>query len=88
MYHPEIRNRIRLSVAAYAYEVCADPIMSDAEFDALAASIVPAVATNRPDLDQFFAETFDPSTGAWVHQHPDLPGIRRLYDSVYACARR
>ena len=29
----EIRNRIRLSVAAYAYEYKDDPIMSDDEFD-------------------------------------------------------
>ena len=29
----EIRNRIRLSVAAYAYEYKDDPVMSDASFD-------------------------------------------------------
>ena len=32
----EIRNRIRLSVAAYAYEYKDDPIMSDDDFDKLA----------------------------------------------------
>ena len=29
----EIRRRIRLSVAAYAYEVHNDSVMSDGEFD-------------------------------------------------------
>ena len=32
----EIRNRIRISVAAYAYEYKDDPIMSDENFDKLA----------------------------------------------------
>ena len=35
----EVRNRIRLSVAAYAYEYKDDPIMSDDEFDALSNKI-------------------------------------------------
>ena len=31
----EIKNRIKLSIAAYAYEYKSDPIMSDDEFGAL-----------------------------------------------------
>ena len=38
-YSKEIRNRIKLSVAAYAYEYHDDSIMSDAEFDKLALQI-------------------------------------------------
>jgi hypothetical protein len=45
IYAPEVaierRNRIRVALAAWAYERYADPIMSDAEFDKLAQAIRP-----------------------------------------------
>lgn len=79
----ETRNRIRVSVAAFAYEVENSPIMSDAEFDALAASIDPDFTTGRGPEDLFFLMEFEPHTGSWIHKHPDLPGIKRLYESFY-----
>lgn len=82
-YNPEIRSRIRLAVAAYAYEIAADPIMSDAEFDKLALSIRPRELTGAPLPDLFFLESFEPHTGSWIHDHPDLPGIARLYETHY-----
>jgi hypothetical protein len=81
--NPEIRNRIRLAVAAYAYEFENDPIMSDAEFDALATEINDWVATGNKKLDVFFRDKFLPDTGMWVHSHPDIPGLRRLYHTFY-----
>lgn len=74
----ERRNRIRAAAAAYAYEVDSDPIMSDAEFDALCLKIRPEVATGDGTLDEFFRTEFDPSTGSWVHRHPDKAGLRRV----------
>lgn len=82
-FNPEIRNRIRLSVAAYAYEVAADPIMSDGEFDKLALAIRPRELTGRPILDLFFLESFEPHTGIWIRDHPELAGIARLYETHY-----
>jgi hypothetical protein len=82
-YDPEIRNRIRLAVAAYAYEVENDPVMSDAEFDMLAKSINPRVLTGRALCDLFFLESFEPHTGSWIHDYPDLPGIERIYRDHY-----
>ena len=41
----EIKNRIKLSIAAYAYEYKSDPIMSDDEFDQLALKINPEEKT-------------------------------------------
>lgn len=67
----EIKRRIRVAAAAYAYEVENDPIMSDAEFDKLARSIDVTIHTNRADLDQFFRTEFSPHTGHWVHRHPE-----------------
>lgn len=77
--NPEIRNRIRVAVAAYAYEIENDPIMSDADFDKLAASIDPDIETGNSDLDHFFWTFFSPDTGMWVHDHPEIEGLRRIY---------
>lgn len=79
----ETRLRIVLAVAAYAYEMANDPIMSDADFDHLARSVCLDVDTTRPDLDAWFRKSFDPSTGMWVRSHPELDKIRRLFLRVY-----
>lgn len=79
---PEERQtwlRIRLAVAAYAYEFEDASIMSDAEFDRLSLEVDPSVPTGNDALDMFFKGQFDPSTGQWIHRHPDLQGIRRIY---------
>lgn len=67
----ETRRRIRLSLAAYAYEALMISIMSDNEFDKLAQSIDLTIDTRRPDLDKWFRKNFQPHTGMWIHGHPD-----------------
>lgn len=52
--------------------------MSDAEFDRLARSIRPTMTTGNVRLDWFFLTQFDPSTGVWVHKHPDKAGLARV----------
>lgn len=79
----ETRNRIRVSVAACAYEIEDDPIMTDAEFDSLCAQIDTTIATTRSVEDLFFLTEFEPHTGSWIHKHPDLPGIKRLFENFY-----
>ena len=78
MFNPEIRNRIRVAAAAYAYELENDPILSDAEFDALCLTINPQVETGNPVTDKFFREEFDPNTGSWVHRHPNKEGLSKI----------
>ena len=85
-YCVETRNRIRLAVAAYAYEVENDSVMSDAEFDALARSINPLVSTGNPTLDWFFLTSFSPDTGSWVHRHPGIEGLRRIWVDYHSRA--
>ena len=82
---PEVerRNRIRLSVAAFAYECMGDSIMSDAEYDRLAYSIRPQVMTGRFNLDAFFLSRFSPDTGMWIHDHPELAKVRDTYERHY-----
>lgn len=79
----ERRNRIRLSVAAFAYEIVGESIMTDAEFDRLALSIRPQITTGRINLDAFFLGRFSPNTGMWIHQHPELAKVRDLYYRRY-----
>lgn len=75
----EIRRRIQLSVAAYAYEFENNPIMSDDLFDWFAGRISRRLGTCHPVLDEFFVVHFSPMTGMWIHHHPELDGIRRIY---------
>lgn len=71
--------RIRLAVAAYAYEVENDSIMSDAEFDRLSLEVDVSIKTGNRKLDNFFSKHFDPSTGQWVHKHPEKRKLRDIY---------
>lgn len=80
---PETHKRIKVAVAAYAYEIAGAEIMPDAEFDALAASIDLTVATGRPDMDCWFIFNFQPHTGQWIWKHPQLQRIGEIYESVY-----
>jgi hypothetical protein len=79
----QIWLRIRLSIAAYAYEFCDNSIMSDAQFDRMCDGIKPSIKTGNKLMDKFFKEKFDPSTGQWIHQHPELDKIKHLYETFY-----
>lgn len=79
----EIRNRIKLSVAAYAYEMDSNSIMSDGDFDSLCLKINVDTDTGNTLLDTFFRDEFNPSTGQWIHKHPELEGIRNIYEKYY-----
>jgi len=80
----ERRNRIKLAVAAYAYEFRNTSIMSDGEFDELAKQIDPTISTGHAILDKFFRTQFQPDTGQWVHKHPELGKLVNLYQKHYA----
>lgn len=76
----ETKRRIDLCVATYAYEIADNPIMPDHQWDRLAQFINPKLGTCHPIVDEFFAAEFSPMTGMWIHNHPDLAGIKRLYE--------
>ena len=83
MINQEIRNRILVSVAAYAYEYLNAPIMSDADFDALSQQIDITKQTGNKTLDTFFEKYFTPDTGLWIHKHPEKTRLKYLYDNYY-----
>jgi len=77
----ERRIRIRLSLAALAYETDRPLTMTDAEFDALALQSDPSVRTGR--LDDWWVKEFSPHTGQWVHTHPELDKLEKCYNECY-----
>ena len=79
----EIKNRIKLSIAAYAYEYKSDPIMSDDDFDQLALKINPQENTGNIKLDNFFRKHFAADTGLWVRKHPELNKLEWLYNEYF-----
>ncbi|UOF81738.1 DNA ligase [Caudoviricetes sp.] len=79
----ERKARIRISVAAWAYENSLRPIMSDADYDALSKSINPRLATGNPRLDHFFKRHFSPHTGLWIHKHPEPQALADIYHRYY-----
>lgn len=88
----ERRRRILVSVAAYAYEIQNEPLISDHAFDHYAEQIDVSIDTGRPDLDAFFRAEFSPMTGMWIRNHPELDKIevtwRRYYHNVVLRLRR
>ena len=79
----ERRLRIKLSIAAYSYEFKDVSIVSDAEFDKMCREVDLSVDTGNELIDKYFKETFDSSTGQWIHKHPELDKIEYLYDQFY-----
>ena len=80
MVEIERRRRIRLAVAAYAYEFMNDSVMSDHEFDRLSEQVDLTVSTGNRKLDSFFKKNFEPATGMWVRKHPEKDKLRRIYE--------
>ena len=78
----ERRNRIKIAVAAYSYEIENNPIMSDEQFDSLAKTINLELKTGFKKLDDFFLSEFQPHTGQWIHKHPELNKIAGIYNRL------
>ena len=79
----EIRLRIRLSVAAWAYEVADSAIMTDHDFDRLCLEVDTSIDTGNAKLDKFFREEFSPHTGVWVRKHPEQHKLKFIYYEYY-----
>lgn len=79
----ETRRRIRLAIWAYAYEFQNHSIVSDAVFDVESYQVNLAIETDRLDLDYWFRANFEPCTGLWIHQHPQLERIGEIYRGNY-----
>ena len=83
MYSKEIKNRIKLSVAAYAYEFLGDSIMTDHQYDELSLEINQNEKTGNEKMDNFFKTQFEPCTGMWIRKHPEIKRLDYLYKKYY-----
>ena len=79
----ERRLRIKLAIAAFAYEYKDVSIISDAEFDKMCIQVNKKIDTGNKMMDNYFINHFDPSTGQWIHKHPELKKIENLYELYY-----
>ena len=79
----QTRLRIKLAIAAYAYEIMNHSIMSDADFDKQCLEVDLSIDTDNKELDSFFRKEFDPSTGQWIHKHPEKRKIGYLLEKYY-----
>jgi hypothetical protein len=77
----ERKKRIMISLYAYAYEIENDSLIDDGTYDKLSREINPSIKTGHK-LDRFFEETFEPDTGMWIRYHPDIEGLKLLYDAI------
>lgn len=73
----ETKQRLTMALAAYAYEFLGISLMSDADFDAECLAIDLDVDTGYPEWDAWWRQHFEPSTGMWIRDHPDLDGLAR-----------
>jgi hypothetical protein len=78
----ERHRRIKISLWAYAYEIVDAPMVSDAQFDKECAMITPSLSTGHAVVDEFFRTQFAPHTGQWIHHHPELDRIAKIYQNV------
>lgn len=76
----ERRIRIRLCTWAYAYEIASKPLVSDVVYDALAYQSNTQIVTGK--FDDWWKQCYTPYSGVWIHSHPDLEGVRRLYETI------
>lgn len=74
----EIKRRITVAVAAYAYELYDVSLMTDADFDAECRLVDLNISTGNVKMDRWFRANFQPYTGSWVHRHPDTHGLHRI----------
>lgn len=66
----EKQRRICVSVWAYSYEFLGESIVDDAKFDKVCGEIDTSLSTGDREMDKWFKNNFDPSTGMWIQNHP------------------
>jgi hypothetical protein len=79
----ERHRRIKLSMAAFTYEYQNRSIMNDGDYDKLSKEINPTISTGDEMMDYFFRNSFDSSTGMWIHRHPGLDVIENLVNKFF-----
>lgn len=84
------RDRIKVSIAAWAYEFNHRLIMTDAAYDSLSQQVQTQIniATGNHRMDRFFQRHFTAHSGLWIHEHPNIPGLANIYARYYHSRKR
>lgn len=84
------RLRIMVAIWAYAYEMRDHIVVHDGAFDAACSEVARDlhIDTDRPVMDKWFRTEFNPSTGMWIHHHPELGKVAAAYDRHFTKTNR
>ncbi len=80
--HQEKHRRCLISLWAFAYEIKSESLVPDHVFDKACREIDTSIETGNARIDQWFKDNFDPNTAMWIHRHPELKRIEKIYESV------
>jgi len=78
----ERKKRMNVLLWAYAYEMRDDSLVDDFHFDRVCREIDLSIDTDRPDLDEWFRDNFDPCTGSWIYYYPHTAALELKYDCI------
>ena len=78
----KIRDEIKLLNESYYNS---QSQISDADFDKQCLEVDLSIDTVNKELDSFFRKEFDPSTGQWIHKHPEKRKIGLLLRETNSC---
>lgn len=78
------KQRARVALFAYAYEMRNDSLVGDAEYDRLSLEVLDNIniVTDNAVLDDFFVKNFSADTGMWVLKHPDIKRLEVIYEGI------
>lgn len=63
--------RTKVTICAIAYERFNTSLITDSEYDTLCQMIDVGVATDRPDLDEWYREHYTDYSGVCFMEHPE-----------------
>lgn len=81
-----IKERIEVTIAAYAYEFLNESFLTDFEYDELCKKVKENIhiKTGNKKWDKWFIKNFNADSGMWVHNHPDKSRLKFLYNEYYS----
>lgn len=61
--------RIKVALAAYAYEILNTSVISDSQYDHYSSLINIAQSTDNKELDLWFKNNYTKESGMWIHRY-------------------
>jgi hypothetical protein len=76
--------RVKVTLAAYFYEIKGESLISDKLYDEYSNRIDLNIKTDNSKIDEWFKTHFTSHTGMWVHSlpKPELKKLERIYKAI------